>query len=415
MPANATDTPTHPPAAGPGSAGEVLVAFLKLGCTSFGGPVAHLGFFRTEFVQRRRWLDDAAYGDLVALAQFLPGPTSSQVGLALGWQRAGWRGALAAWLGFTLPSALLLIALALGLAQMPGLLNTGAMHGLKLAAVAVVAQAVWGMGRTLCPDAPRLTLALAAAAVAWMLPTAAGQLGAMVLGAVVGRWWLATPPAAAPAATLDPGVGIGRTTGLLLLGLCAALLLLLPAWAAATQSAAWQAVAVTYQAGALVFGGGHVVLPLLQGGLVQPGLIAADPFLAGYGAAQAVPGPLFTLAAFLGAALPPPLGGVTGGLALLVAIFLPGVLLMAGALPWWQLLRQRPGVQRALTGVNAAVVGLLLAALVGPVGAAAIGGWADAVLVLLAWALLVGARLSPVWVVLAAALAGTGLHAWAGG
>lgn len=382
---------------------EVLLVFLRLGLTSFGGPVAHLGYFRTEFVERRRWLDDQSYSDLVALCQFLPGPASSQVGMALGLRRAGWAGALAAWLGFTLPSALALIALAYGVAEWSGLAASGAVHGLKVVAVAVVAQAVWGMSKSLCPDRLRAGIAVGAALVVLAMPTAAGQVGAIVLGGLVGRWALRL-------AQLPPAVhhdhGIRRRTGAGLLVLFGLLLVLLPMLAAGPSGPWLDAVAVFYQAGALVFGGGHVVLPLLQAGVVPPGWVGNDAFLAGYGAAQAVPGPLFTFAAYLGATMPAPWGGWPGGLALLVVIFVPAFLLVAGALPFWEALRQRDGVQRAMGGINAAVVGVLGAALYDPVWTSAIHSRADFGLALAAFGLLVWARLSPVLVVALAAAAG---------
>ncbi len=385
-----------------GSALEVLAIFLRLGLTSFGGPVAHLGYFRTEFVERRRWLDDQSYGDLVALCQFLPGPASSQVGMALGLRRAGWLGALAAWVGFTLPSAIALILFAYGVAGGSALASSGAVHGLKVMAVAVVAQAVWGMAKSLCPDRLRAGIAIAGALLVLAVPTAAGQIAAIVLGALAGHWALRLEQLA-PATHQD--YGIGRRTGALLLALCAGLLLLLPALAASESSLWLSAAAVFYQAGSLVFGGGHVVLPLLQAGVVPPGWVANDAFLAGYGAAQAVPGPLFTFAAYLGAVMPAPLGGWWGGL-LLVVIFVPAFLLIAGALPFWESMRQRGCVQRAMAGINAAVVGVLTAALYDPVWTSGIQSRADFGLALAAFGLLVYARLSPVLVVALAALAG---------
>jgi len=400
------------PAALPPSRGsvlEVLLVFLKLGLTSFGGPVAHLGYFRTEFVERRGWLDDKSYGDLVALCQFLPGPASSQVGMALGLRRAGWAGALAAWIGFTLPSAVALILFAYGVAEWSGLASSGAVHGLKVVAVAVVAQAVWGMAKSLCPDRARAGIAIVAALVVLAVPTAAGQIGAIVLGGLAGRWGLKL--AHLPPAT-HQDYGVRRRTGALLLALFGVLLVLLPMLAAApsapsSSSPSWLgAAAVFYQAGALVFGGGHVVLPLLQAGVVPPGWVSSDAFLAGYGAAQAVPGPLFTFAAYLGAAMPPPLGGWAGGLALLVVIFVPAFLLVGGALPFWEAMRQRDGVQRAMAGINAAVVGVLGGALYDPVWTSAIHSRADFALALAAFGLLVHARLSPVLVVAMAAVAG---------
>ena len=382
-----------------GGALEVLHVFTRLGLTSFGGPVAHLGYFRTEFVERRRWLDEAAYAELVALCQFLPGPASSQVGMAIGLGRAGWWGAAAAWAGFTLPSAVVLILFALGVAQWQSLAQSGAVHGLKLAAVAIVAHAVWGMARALCPDVPRRLLALACAALVLLLPGSAGQVGAIVLGAVAGRWLLNPGLATAVAGVHGPS-RVGRATGAALLGLCLLLLLALPLLATATGSLAWQATAAVYQAGALVFGGGHVVLPLLQAGVVPPGWIGNEAFLAGYGAAQAVPGPLFSFAAYLGALMPAPLGGWTGGLAMLAVIFLPAFLLVAGALPFWDAVRQRTSARRAMAGVNAAVVGVLGGALAGPVGAGAIGTASDGVLAAVAFGLLMSGRV-PTLVVLA--------------
>ena len=386
-----------------GSVLEVFLAFLKLGLTSFGGPVAHLGYLRTEFVERRKWLDDKSYSDLVALCQFLPGPASSQVGIALGLGRAGWGGALAAWLGFTLPSAVALILFAAGVTHWAGLAQSGAVHGLKVVAVAVVAQAVWGMAKSLCPDRLRAGVAIVAALLVLAVPSAMGQIAAIVAGGVVGRW--ALPPGHLPAAQHHDH-GVSKATGAALLGLFAALLIALPMLAAATDWPPLSVIASFYRSGALVFGGGHVVLPLLQAGVVPTGLVSNDVFLAGYGAAQAVPGPLFTFAAFLGAAMQGPFGGWLGGGALLLAIFLPAFLLVVGALPFWETLRQRDGVQRAMAGVNAAVVGVLLAALYDPVWTSAIHSKADFGLALAAFGLLVYARLSPVWVVGLAAVAG---------
>ena len=410
MPPSATDDAvpaTAPP--GRGSVLEVFLVFLRLGLTSFGGPVAHLGYFRTEFVERRRWLDDLRYGDLVALCQFLPGPASSQVGMALGLGRAGWAGALAAWAGFTLPSAMVLIALAQGVAAWPGLAASGVVHGLKVAAVAVVAQALWGMSKSLCPDRLRAGIAIVAALVVLALPAAGAQVAAIVRGGLVGRRasrQVQPGPRVPPATVAHPAPGVSRRTGALRLATFAVLLFLLPLLAATTASPWLDASAVFYQAGALVFGGGHVVLPLLQAGVVPPGWVSNDTFLAGYGAAQAVPGPLFTFAAYLGAAMPAPLGGWTGGLVLLVVIFVPAFLLVAGALPFWEAMRQRDGVQRAMGGINAAVVGVLGAALYDPVWTSAIHTRADLALALAAFGLLVHARVSPLLVVAMAAAAG---------
>jgi chromate transporter len=386
-----------------GSAIEVFLAFLKLGLTSFGGPVAHLGYFRTEFVERRKWLDDTSYADLVALCQFLPGPASSQVGIALGQRRAGWAGALAAWAGFTLPSAVMLIVFAFGVLQWAGLAQSGAIHGLKVVAVAVVAQAVSGMARSLCPDRLRAGVAVLAALLVLALPSAGGQILAIVVGAVIGRWALQLEHL--PAAHHHDH-GISKMTGAFLLLLFAALLLVLPLLAVVVPSPLASVVSSFYRAGALVFGGGHVVLPLLQLAVVPNELVSQHAFLAGYGAAQAVPGPLFTFAAYLGAVMSAPPGGWIGGLVLLSAIFIPAFLLVLGALPFWEFLRQRGDVQRALAGVNAAVVGILGAALYDPVWTSAIHSRSDFALALAAFGLLVFGRQSPVLVVLLAALTG---------
>lgn len=409
-------TPPRPPAAEPAAAPveaagapgrgrplEVLGAFLKLGLTSFGGPVAHLGYFHTEFVKQRRWLDDRSYSDLVALCQFLPGPASSQVGMALGLQRAGWLGALMAWIGFTLPSALALILFAYGIAHYAGLAGSGIVHGLKVVAVAVVAQAVWGMAKTLCPDRPRAALAILATLLTLGLPSALGQVGAIVASGLAG-WLLLKLPH--QEAVPHVGYGVSRGAGITALALFTVLLLGLPMVALATGSPVWALVEGFYRAGALVFGGGHVVLPLLQSAVVPTGAVGNPEFLAGYGAAQAVPGPLFTFAAYLGAVMAGPLGGWLGGLVFLVVVFVPAFLLVVGSLPFWDALRQRDGVRCAMAGVNAGVVGILLSALYDPVWTSAIHGRADFGLALAAFGLLVHARVSPVAVVALGAAAG---------
>ena len=386
-----------------GSAAEVFAAFLALGLTSFGGPVAHLGYFRTEFVERRRWLDDATFTDLVALCQFLPGPASSQVGMALGLTRAGRLGCLAAWVGFTMPSAIALIAFAYGIAQWSGAAASGAMHGLKVAAVAIVSQAVWGMARTLCPDRMRAAMAIVAAILVLALPGAVGQLAAIAVAGVVGWRWIRVPQASA--APHGPH-GVPRPVGVAALLLFALLLAGLPLLAASTRDPVIGLVEGFYRAGALVFGGGHVVLPLLQATVVPSGFIGNAEFLAGYGAAQAVPGPLFTFAAYLGAAMHLPFAPWLGGLLFLGVIFVPAFLLVVGALPFWDALRQRQDARAALAGINAAVVGLLLAALYTPVWTSAIAGRADFAIALAAFGLLVYGRVSPVIVVAVAAVAG---------
>ena len=389
-----------------GRVGEVFAAFLKLGLTAFGGPVAHLGYFRAEFVARRRWLDEAAYADLVALCQFLPGPASSQVGLAIGLLRAGPLGALAAFTAFTLPSAILLVAFAYGLTAFGAGGESGWLHGLKAVTVAVVAQAVVGMARTLAPDRARATLAVGAMLVALSMPNAAGQVGAILLGAGIG---LLLPAAAVPVAATTPPVGLSRRIGLVALALYAVLLAGLPILAAAYPTQGLRLADAFYRAGALVFGGGHVVLPLLQGAVVPPGWITNDAFLAGYGAAQAVPGPLFTFAAYLGAAMGPEPNGWRGALLCLGFIFLPAILLVFGALPFWESLRARPSARRMLAGVNAAVVGILLAALYDPVWTSGIRGPADFGLAALAYLALAVWGMPPWLVVAGGALAGAAL------
>jgi chromate transporter len=389
-----------------GTALEVLGAFLKLGCSSFGGPVAHLGYFRAEFVGRRGWLDEAAYADIVALCQFLPGPASSQVGLSLGLLRAGLPGAACAWLGFTLPSALALILFGYGVGASGGLADAAWLHGLKIVAVAVVAQAVWQMARSLAPDRPRASLAVAAAALTLAIPSTLGQVAAIALGALVGWRWLARA-AAAPASVLT--LRLGRAWSLAALALFFLLLAGLPLAAAASGSHALALIDSFYRSGALVFGGGHVVLPLLQAAVVPPGWIGNDDFLAGYGAAQAVPGPLFTFAAYLGTVMSPAPQGWQGGLICLVAIFLPSFLLVIGVLPFWSELRGEAGVQAALRGVNAAVVGLLLAALYRPVWTSAIFAAPDFILGLVAFLLLAFWRVPPWLVVILGALGAEGI------
>jgi chromate transporter len=390
---------------GKGSPLEVLVAFLRLGLTSFGGPIPHLGYFRQEFVARRHWLDEAAYADLVALCQFLPGPASSEVGIGIGLNRAGLAGALAAWTGFTLPSAIALVLFALGVERF-GSLDAAWLHGLKIAAVAVVAQAVWGMAGTMATGRTRATLAVAAAAVVLAVPTTAGQLSAISLGAVAGMVLLRTERAPSPSAL---GARVGRGFAILCLAVFFALLAGLPLLAAASPNQALAMFNAFYRAGSLVFGGGHVVLPLLQAAVVPQGWVTNDAFLAGYGAAQAVPGPLFTFAAYLGAVMGPQPNGWAGAAICLVAIFLPSFLLVIGVLPFWQALRGKPFAQSALNGVNAAVVGLLLAALYNPVWLAAITGPLDFAVALAAFLLLTVWKTPPWAVVMLCAVAGGAL------
>jgi chromate transporter len=386
----------------------VFLAFLRLGVTSFGGPVAHLGYFRAEFVTRRRWLGEAAYGDIVALCQFLPGPASSQVGITLGILRAGLTGGFAAWLGFTAPSAVALVLFAYGIGRLGDIAQSAWLHGLKIVAVAVVAQAVWGMARSLCPDRTRASMAVGATLLVLAVPGAWGQIGAIVLGGLIG-WRLLPPAAQSDTARID--LKLGRALGIGALALFAALLFGLPILDAATNNHALALFDSFYRAGSLVFGGGHVVLPLLQQAVVPPGWTSNDAFLAGYGAAQAVPGPLFTFAAYLGAIMQPGPSGWEGALICLCAIYVPSFLLLIGVLPFWDALRRRGAVQAALKGVNAAVVGLLLAALYTPVWTSAITGASDFALGVAAFLLLVFWRVPPWIVVVLGAAGASGLAA----
>ncbi|HZG78356.1 MAG TPA: chromate efflux transporter [Paenibacillus sp.] len=379
---------------------------LKLGLLSFGGPTAHIGYFREEYVNRKRWLDDRSFADLVALCQLLPGPASSQVGIAIGWQRAGWLGSIAAWLGFTLPSAALLAAFAWASAAVPGAADAGWLRGLELAAVAIVASAVLGMGRTLAPDRPRASIAVATAAAVLLLPHAWAQVAAIALAGAVGFALRrgATPDAADAA---PPAAPRGRFGAVALLCVFAALLLGLPL----AREAGWLPPLLSlfesfYRAGSLVFGGGHVVLPLLEREVVPNGWVSAESFAAGYAATQAMPGPLFTFAAYLGAAS----HGWAGAAVAIVAIFLPGYLLVIGALPFWQRLRRIAGVAHAVYGINAAVVGLLLAALYDPLFTGAVTSPLDFALAAAFYALLAYWKLPPWALVLVAALAGAAVY-----
>lgn len=380
---------------------ETFRAFLALGLSSFGGPIAHLGYFRREFVERRQWLDEHAYADLVALCQFLPGPASSQVGIALGLSRGGLAGAIAAWLGFTLPSAVVLVLFGTGLSAISDRIGHSWLHGLKVVAVAVVAQALWGMGKSLAPDKLRATIAVVAALVASVWPSSAGQVAAIAAAGMVGALLL---PALTAAPTAPPEVHISRLTGALFLVVFFVLLAGLPILAATSGSYVAQLFDGFYRAGALVFGGGHVVLPLLQAQVVPAGWVSNDAFLAGYGMAQAVPGPLFTFAAFLGAVSTRSPAGWVGASIALVAIFLPGFLLVIGVLPFWDRLRQYSAMRRAMLGINAAVVGLLLAAFYNPVWTSAIGSRIHFCLAAIALLALVWWRIPPWLIVLAAGL-----------
>lgn len=384
------------------SAIRIFLIFLRLGLTSFGGPVAHLAYFRDEFVSRRRWLSERAYADLVALCQFLPGPASSQIGIALGLFRGGYTGALAAWAGFTLPSAILMILFALGIAHHQDLLSSDILHGLKVVAVAVVAQAVVGMARTLCTGTAHIALMLAAAATALLFPIPLAQIGIIVAAGLIGL--LLKPAQTTPHEALP--TAIGHRAGAGWLGIFFILLAALPILSHIFPAPALMTADAFYRTGALVFGGGHVVLPLLQSEVVHPGWIDAGTFMAGYAAAQAMPGPLFTFAAFLGAAMPGFASPWLGGLACVFAIFAPAFLLVTGALPFWETLRRNPKAQSALAGINAAVVGLLLAAWYQPVWQTGILDAGDAVLALLAFIALTFGRWPPWLVVAGGALTG---------
>lgn len=387
-----------------GTPNEVFAAFLKLGLTSFGGPIAHLGYFRAEFVDRRRWLSDRAYVDLVALCQFLPGPASSQTGFAIGLMRGGYLGGLAAWIGFTLPSAILLVLFAYGagtIADSP--LGAGLLHGLKLVAVAIVAQAVLGMARSLCPDRQRASIATLALILMTLVPGSLGQVATIIVGGIAG---LIVCRGEAAAMADDIVLPVSRRVGFACLSLVLLLLVLSFAPVRNTTLALWDAF---YRSGALVFGGGHVVLPLLRDAVVVPGWVSDNTFLAGYGAAQAVPGPLFTFAAYLGAVAGAGPGGVAGAMVALVAIFLPGILALVGTLPFWHALRTGQGAQAAMRGINAAVVGLLGMALYSPVWTSAVQSGTDFAVAVTGFVLLVVWRAPPLVVVALSAAAGAGL------
>lgn len=392
-----------------GSAVAVFAAFLKLGLTSFGGPIAHLGYFREEFVVRRKWITDQAYADLVALCQFTPGPASSKVGIGIGLAQAGLPGAFAAWLAFTGPSALVLILFGFGVIALGNRFDLAWLHGLLVVAVAVVAQAVWGMARNLTPDAPRVTLAALAAIVVLIWPTPLGFVGAIVAGGIVG--WLRLKASVDKEEHVAIGANVSRTAGIAALALFFGLLVALPALRVAFPFQSLAMLDSFYRAGSLVFGGGNVVLPLLQAEVVPPGWVSNDAFLAGYGAAQAVPGPLFTFAAYLGTVSTVPPSGWTGALVCLVGIFASSFLLVIGPLPFWDDLRRLRPMRSALLGVNAAVVGLLLAALYDPVWTNAIRSAADFGLALAAFVLLAFWKL-PSWLVVLLTAAGGAAIKW---
>ncbi len=388
----------------PGSLVEVFSVFLRLGLMSFGGPIAHLGYFRNELVLKRRWIDEAGYADLVALCQFLPGPASSQVGFALGVRRGGGAlGGLAAWLGFTMPSAFVLLAFALGASAFTGAAAQGALHGLKLVAVAVVAQAIWGMARSLAPDRPRAGIALAAVAITVLVGGAAAQILAIAVGAAAGLVLCKGDKKEAGGHLSFP---VSRRAGVFSLFVFALLLLVPPLLVPGAGQGALALFDAFYRSGALVFGGGHVVLPLLQAEVVAPGWVTGQAFLAGYGMAQAVPGPLFTFAAYLGAVMGPAPSGILGSAIALAAIFLPGLLLVYGMLPFWDRLRTKTKAQAAMRGTNAAVVGILGAALYSPVWTGAVLGPRDFLMALAGFLLLTVWKAPPWAVVLVLAAAG---------
>jgi chromate transporter len=391
-----------------GSPWEVLLAFAKLGVSCFGGPIAHIGYFRDEFVVRRRWVDEPAFADLVALCQFLPGPASSQVGFSIGLMRGGYLGGLAAWTAFTLPSAILLVLFAYGAKSLQGPIGVGLLHGLKLVAVAIVAQAVWGMARTLTPDRERASIAVIVAVIILFSSSSIAQIGAIALGGIAGLWLCR-------AALPDPkdeghmSIPVSRPIGLLALVVFFSLLGALPLLGTVIHSQGLALFNAFYRSGALVFGGGHVVLPLLREATVTPGWVSDDSFLAGYGAAQAVPGPLFTFAAYLGAVMKSPPNGMAGAAISLIAIFLPGILVLMGALPFWETFRRSSNAQAVMRGVNAAVVGLLGAALYNPVWTSSVMAPGDFALALVGFVLLTVWRTPPLVVVAISALGGIGL------
>ena len=389
-----------------GSPLEVLLAFLKMGVTCFGGPIAHIGYFRQEFVVRRRWIDEPAYADLVALCQFLPGPASSQVGFSIGLMRAGFRGGLAAWTGFTLPSAIALVLFAYGAHALGGTTGAGLLHGLKLVAVSIVAQAVWGMARALCPDRQRASIALVATLILLASTASVAQVAAIALGGVAGLWLCRSAPLVPSGPVAVP---VSRRAGLLALAAFFLLLASLPVLSSLASSQGVALFEAFYRSGALVFGGGHVVLPLLREAFVAPGWVSDDAFLAGYGAAQAIPGPLFSFAAYLGAVVGPRPHGVAGAAMGLVAIFLPGLLILVGTLPFWDTFRRRARAQAMMRGVNAAVVGLLGAALYQPVWTSAVRTHGDFGIALAGFVLLTAWRAPPFLVVALSALGGIGL------
>ncbi len=388
---------------------EVARVFHRLGWTSFGGPSAHFAYFRHEFVLRRRWLDEQAYAEWLAFVQLLPGPSSSQLAVILGIGRAGLPGGLLAWLGFTLPSALIMLGFALVVEQWGGHFHEGWLHGLKVVVLGVVAQATLSMFRRLCPDWPRRVLALVALTVALALAGSPGQLSAIALGGLVG--WLRLGHRVGVEAQAPTRMPVRRRTGVVCLALFFGLLLLLPAMRTLDPSGVLALLDGFYRAGALVFGGGHVILPLLQAEVVRPGFVGQELFLAGYGVAQALPGPIFTFATYLGALAAVPLPALLTAALCLLVLFLPSVLLLLGVLPFWTTLRALPGMGGALAGVGAAVVGLLGAVLIDPIWPTAIQTPLDLLLAGAVFAVLLWGRMPPWLVVVAGAAIGAMLPA----
>ena len=384
---------------------EVFWIFLKLGLTSFGGPIAHLGFFHDEFVVRRKWLDEHAYADLVALCQFLPGPASSQVGMALGFSRAGYLGAIAAWIGFTAPSATLLILFAFGISNLTGAIHLSYLHGLKIVAVAIVAHAIWGMSTKLCPDKTRASMAVGAAILASLTTSAILQIAIIAAGGILGIALLKTNEQL-PHSPFS--IEASRKTGAFLLTAFVAILIGLPLLANLNSNTTIRQFDSFYRAGSLVFGGGHVVLPLLKNEVVNAGWVSNESFMAGYGAAQAIPGPLFSFSAYLGAVSNVPPAGVMGALICLIAAFLPSFLLVLGVLPFWENLRKFDQMKFAMKGINATVVGLLLAAFYNPVWTSAIFTSKDFAIALGAFLLLMFWK-APSWLVVLLAALTSGL------
>lgn len=390
-----------------GSPLEVLKVYTRLGLTCFGGPIAHIGYFRDEFVVRRRWLDEPAYADLVALCQFLPGPASSQVGFSIGLMRAGYLGGLAAWIGFTLPSAIALVLFAYGASALSGPVGPGLLHGLKLVAVAVVAQAVWGMARSLAPDRARASIAAVVALIILSSASSISQIAAIALGGVAGPWLCRVTPALSTAGHFS--IPVSRPAGVAALAIFFFVLAGLPLLKALAPSDTAALADAFYRSGALVFGGGHVVLPLLREAFVTPGWVSDDVFLAGYGAAQSVPGPLFAFGAYLGAVVNATPHGLAGAALGLVAIFAPGLLILVGTLPFWESFRRRADAQAVMRGVNAAMVGLLGAALYNPVWTSSVHSPRDFATALVGFVLLTVWRAPPLVVTIVGAVSGIAL------